>query len=239
MADDTPADLLIMLEIVKYLQVRVERQGSSAADPFALAEIFKNLPPGVTIGSLVTNQSNQIQEAVMGDRYEVGQAGAVGPQSVAVGQHFHQVWNKMSSEIDLQQLVEELTKLREKARASASGTPEEDLALAELAGAQLAAEQGDGSRALGHLARAGQWALNMAQQIGVPIAIKALESAMGVSVWPSSSDPVIKHESWSRWPVRMYLAPPTGSDSPIRGPVIDHMIMRSPASPGRGRTVIG
>lgn len=117
----------------------------------------------------------------MGDQYEVysEQVGPVGPHSIAIGQHYQRVWNKGCAEIDLQQLIQELTKLREIARASSSGAPEEDLALAELAGAQMAAEQGDGSKVMSHLARAGQWALDIAEKIGIPVAIKALESALG------------------------------------------------------------
>jgi hypothetical protein len=70
------------------------------------------------------------------------------------------------------------SELRKEARATAS-TPEEDVALAELAQAEVAAKDGDGPSVLGHLARAGRWALQIAQTIGVPVAVKALESAIG------------------------------------------------------------
>ena len=175
MADEA---LQIMHEIVQYLTLRAERSNPPAPDTSLMLEIIKGLPPGVTIGSLFTSQSNQIEEVVMGDRYEVGQAGAVGPNSFAVGQHFVQMWNKTSSEVSLPDLAQELNRIRERGRAVASGEPEEDLALAEVANAELAAKQGDGPKAMSHLARAGQWALNIAQQIGVPVAIKALELAI-------------------------------------------------------------
>ena len=50
---------------------------------------------------------------------------------------------------------------------------------AELAKAGDAAKQGDGPKVLGHLARAGEWALQIAVAIGVPVAVKALEAALG------------------------------------------------------------
>jgi hypothetical protein len=177
-ADREPLDLIIVLEIVKYLRLREERSPQPSADSSLILEIVKNLPEGITISSLLTDRSSKVEEITMGDRYEVGQAGAVGPQSVAVGQHFVQIWNKTSSDVNLQELAQELRKVREKGRTLASGTPEDDLALAEVANAELAAQQDDGAKAMSHLARAGQWALDIAKQVGVPIAIKALESAM-------------------------------------------------------------
>ncbi len=161
-----------MLEIVRYLRVREERASASALDAQLLTEVFANLPAGVSLQALVQ------QEVVMGDRYEVGQAGSVGPNSIAVGQHFKQVWNKASADIDLTQLAQELRAVRMRARALASGAPEEDVALAEVANAEVAAQQGDGPRALGHLAKAGAWIADVARQIGVPVAIKALESSV-------------------------------------------------------------
>ena len=115
----------------------------------------------------------------MNDYYQVGQAGAVGPNAMAIGQNFSQVWSKQAGEIDLNLLAQELHKVRDMARTSASGTPDQDVALGELANAEMAAEQGDGPKALSHLARAGQWALRIASEIGVPVAVKAIEAAIG------------------------------------------------------------
>lgn len=81
--------------------------------------------------------------------------------SLAIGQHFTQVWQKSSSEIDLERLAAELQEVRQSARSLGTGTPEEDLAVAEVANAQLAAKEGDGPRTLGHLAKAGQWILQL------------------------------------------------------------------------------
>ncbi|MDR6317442.1 hypothetical protein [Actinoplanes couchii] len=114
----------------------------------------------------------------MGDHYEVGQAGSVGPRSVAVGQNFTQVWHKTSADVDLRELAAELSRLREAARGFTTGSPEDELALAEIATAENAAKADDGAKVLRHLARAGEWALAIAKTIGVPVAVRALEAAI-------------------------------------------------------------
>ena len=173
-------DLKIILEIVRYLRLREERATRNDEGIALIAEIVRKLSGGVSIESLSNNQTIHVQEAVMSDYYRVGQAGAVGPNSIAVGQNFTQVWSKQESSINLDALALELRKVRDTGRASASGAPEEDMALAELANAEIAAKQGDGPRALSHLARAGQWALGIAVAISVPVAVKALETAIGI-----------------------------------------------------------
>ncbi len=179
MPEHEQLDLVIILEIVRYLQLREERVTRNYGEASLIADIVRSLSARVNIESFSNSQAIHFQEAVMNDYYEVGQAGAVGPNSIAVGQHFIQVWNKQDDQIDLNVLAQELRKVRDRGRVSASGAPEEDVALAELANAEVAAEQGDGPRALSHLARAGQWALRIAVAIGVPVAVKALETAIG------------------------------------------------------------
>jgi hypothetical protein len=179
MPEQEQLDLMIILEIVRYLRLREERTTQNPDENALLINIVRNLPPGVNINSLVNSQTIQVQETMMGDHYETGQAGAVGPNSIAIGQHFTQVWHRQVGEIDLNQLAQELRKVRDKGRAAASGSPEEDMALAELANAEVAAQQGDGPRALSHLARAGQWALRIAVAVGVPVAVKAIQTAIG------------------------------------------------------------
>ena len=115
----------------------------------------------------------------MNDHYEIGQAGVAGPDAAAYGQQLHQTWNQQASHIDLNALAGDLSKVRGTARARASGAPEDDVALAELANAEVAARQGDERKALQHLKRAGEWALRIATEIGVPVAAKAIETAIG------------------------------------------------------------
>lgn len=178
MPEQEQLELMIIWEIVQYLRLREQRIADRPGGTSSLIEIVRNLPGGAKIDSLVNAQTVQLHEALGGDHYEIGQAGSVGPNSIANGQ-FLQVWNNLEGQIDLNELAQQLHKVRDRGRMSASGTLEDDVALAELAKAETAAKQGDGPRVLGHLARAGEWVLRIAVDIGVPVAVKALETAIG------------------------------------------------------------
>jgi len=180
MCEHEQLDLKIILEVLKYLQLREKRLTRNNGDIALIAEIVRKLAAGVNIQSLSSNQTIQFLEAFMNDQYNVGQAGVAGPNSMVIGQNFTQIWSKQEKEINLDTLAQELRIVRDKGRASTSGAPEEDMALAELAKAEIAAKEGDGPKALGHLAQAGQWALRIAVAIGVPVASEALKRAMGI-----------------------------------------------------------
>lgn len=180
MPEPDQTDLQIILEILHYLRLRIERQSLHRGDDDSpIAELLKNLSAFINIESLSNSQTAHRQEVVMNDHYEIGQAGVAGPGAAAYGQQLHQTWNQQASHIDLNALAEELSKVRGTARAHASGAPEDDVALAELANAEVAARQGDERKALQHLKRAGEWALHIAADIGVPVAVKAIETAIG------------------------------------------------------------
>ena len=115
----------------------------------------------------------------MGDRYEVGQAGAVGPGSHSEHNTFNQIWSKSSHDLDLNQLATELTQLRT-ALALQATKPDEFVALGEVASAEKAAGSGDGPGALEHLKRAGGWVWDTATKIGVGVATAAAKSALGL-----------------------------------------------------------
>lgn len=115
----------------------------------------------------------------MGDHYETGQAGAVGPHAKAENNTFQQIWNQSSSEIDLPRLADELGKLRLALKAEGT-TIEHDKALASVAAAEEAAQKNDGAGALRHLQAAGKWTLDVATKIGTSVAAKAITSAMGI-----------------------------------------------------------
>lgn len=115
----------------------------------------------------------------MGDQYKVGQAGAVGPQSHAHDMTFQQIWNEAAPSLDLDALAQELTQLRPALKAAAT-TAEEDVAVGEIALAEVAAKQKDGPKALAHLKNAGLWALGVAEKIGVGVATTAIKTAMGL-----------------------------------------------------------
>ncbi|MBC9248389.1 hypothetical protein H4P12_17115 [Paracoccus sp. 11-3] len=115
----------------------------------------------------------------MGDHYQTGQAGAVGPNSRAENNTFQQIWNQRSSDVDLPQLAEELRQLRMALKAEGT-TIEHDKAIASVAAAEEAAQKNDGAGALRHLQAAGKWTLDVATKIGTSVAAKAITSAMGI-----------------------------------------------------------
>ncbi|BCW48106.1 hypothetical protein StoSoilB13_04480 [Arthrobacter sp. StoSoilB13] len=116
----------------------------------------------------------------MGDKYEVsGQAAAVGPNAHVHHVSFNQLWLQKKDELDLGTLASELELVRVKARATAT-SPEEDDATAEAGKAQRAAEAGDGPTAMSHLARAGNWVLSIAEDVGAAVVSAAIKASIGM-----------------------------------------------------------
>jgi hypothetical protein len=112
------------------------------------------------------------------DRYEIGQAGAVGPGAHAENVTFNQIWKKSAGNIDVQQLALELTALREELSKRASES-DHFVALGSLAAAEKAAQSGDGPKALEHLKKAGAWVWDVGTKIGIGVATAAAKSALG------------------------------------------------------------
>ncbi len=115
----------------------------------------------------------------MGDTYKVGQAGAVGPNAHAHDMTFTQIGNQLEETVDLSQLANELSKLRQAMKAEATEA-EQDIAVSDIAKAEQAAKVKDSSKVVEYLQSAGKWALEIASKIGVPIAIEALKQATGI-----------------------------------------------------------
>jgi len=113
----------------------------------------------------------------MGDTYQAGQAGAMGPGAHAHDINFQQIWNQTSGNIDLEKLKSELATLRNAMRGEPS-SPDHDIAIGNVAAAEKAVGDGYGAKALEYLAQAGKWTLEVAQTIGVNIAITALKAAL-------------------------------------------------------------
>ena len=95
------------------------------------------------------------KEIIMGDKYEAGQVGAMGPGAHAHDMNFNQVWNQSGHGIDLPSLAVELSKLRGELKKRATSA-EHDIAVGSLALAEQAAKKGDGSKTLEYLAKAGK-----------------------------------------------------------------------------------
>ena len=108
--------------------------------------------------------------------------------NVGVGSHatgtvhgLQQLWNEHGQgEIDLPALAGDLSRLRSSLRSEAT-EPEHDVALAEVAKAEVAAKAGDGPGALEHLRGSGKWALDVATRIGAAVAAAAIAVATGIT----------------------------------------------------------
>jgi hypothetical protein len=110
-----------------------------------------------------------------------GQIGAVGQGAHADNPTFHQVWNQIASQVDLAALGGELASLRQALKDKAKSA-EENSAVGAVAAAETAAKKGDGPSVLERLKNAGEWALKVALEIGLPYAVKAIKAAIGLSV---------------------------------------------------------
>ncbi len=129
-----------------------------------------------TMPSLITVNGDLIMSK---DIYNVaGQAGAVGRGASAPGATFNQVVSQMNA-AQLMELTTELSRLREAMREAAT-TPEEDMAVAEVARAEVAARNGDTDDCERALSRAGGWAWKTANAIGTSLAAGALKAALGL-----------------------------------------------------------
>ena len=124
-----------------------------------------------------------IREMTMSqDRYNIeqSQVGAAGPRAHVHDMNFHQVWNQSSDQVgDLVKLADELGQLRAALRQRAR-TAEEDSAIGAVAQAEVAAEKGEGPKALEHLNMAGKWALDVAKSTGATVAAAAIRVALGL-----------------------------------------------------------
>lgn len=111
-----------------------------------------------------------------GDTYNVGQGVGVG-RNVRMNNTTVNQFQGQTQSIDLPTLASELATLRAKLKEEATA-PEHDMAVGAVAAAEAEAKKGDESKALEYLSRAGQWTLDVAVKVGVPVAIAALTKAM-------------------------------------------------------------
>ena len=114
----------------------------------------------------------------MGDTYNTGQAGAVGPGSHAHDMTFQQLWSSASAELDLQELAAELRALSPKLLEQATD-PEHKIAIGHVEAAADAAEAGDGPKALEYLKSAGRWTFDTAAKVGIGVAIAGAKTYLG------------------------------------------------------------
>lgn len=121
-----------------------------------------------------------IKEVQHMDTYNVsGQAGAVGPNAHAHDMTFTQITTQAGDTIDLPSLAKELSALRTEMKKKAV-EPEEDAAVGAIAEAETEAKNGHAPKVLEFLAKAGKWALEIATQIGTPLAIAAIKASLNI-----------------------------------------------------------
>lgn len=157
-------DFLLDLEIA-FPQLTGDTLVGDAVKP---ADIDRLVAKHLGEGSAVVIQTASM-EVHMGDSYEVGQAGAVGPGSKASRMTFRQT--REGHPADCQELAKELSLLVDALREEAE-TPEHQEAIGMVMAAQKAVEVGDGSKAVAYLKRAGGWVLGLGEKIGVGVAVR-------------------------------------------------------------------
>jgi hypothetical protein len=117
----------------------------------------------------------------MGDNYNIpGQAGAVGPNAHAHDMVFNQIVHQVEQSVDLAALAKELSELRQAIMEKRDSSPQAAVALGEIAKAEIAAQEKNGSKLVEHLKAAGQWALDFAKEIGKDLVVETIKQSMGV-----------------------------------------------------------
>ncbi len=133
---------------------------------------------GVDIDKLFEIQGGNTY--VTNNSYNVsgGNVGAMGENAHA--SHFQQTAAQIADKMDLAALTPELQRLQEALKHEAVDG-EHYVSLAAVTKAREAAEAGDSSAAVGHLVKAGGWALSIAEKIGVGLAVLAIKGGIGLS----------------------------------------------------------
>jgi hypothetical protein len=177
-SEEGPNEFTVIMKVLEIVDKSLQNSSKREMNQQQRVQIMQFMG-SINEASFENSLSTEIQGDVMGDKYTVGQGGAVGPHAKAENIHFQQVWQQSSSELDVAQLAGELKLLRSHLRQVAD-TPEEDESVAEISKAQAAASEGDGAGIMRHLRQAGKWALDGATAIGTSIAAAAIKTALGI-----------------------------------------------------------
>jgi hypothetical protein len=123
---------------------------------------------------------NLIRNLPVGDTYHIhDQATVVGRGSKVHVINFNQIWNDIGQDIDLNQLAEELSQLRSRAKKAAH-IPDNLVVVKEIEAAEIAAKEGKGAKLLQHLKKAGLCALEVSKDIGTALATEVIKKSMGL-----------------------------------------------------------
>lgn len=113
----------------------------------------------------------------MEENYTVG-TGIAGKNFHAHDITFQQIGSQIEK-LGLEQLAEELSKLRQAMKQQATEA-EHDIAVSDIAKAEQAAKSKEPSKVAGYLKSAGSWTVEIASKIGVPLAVEAIKQAAGM-----------------------------------------------------------
>ncbi|NOT58868.1 MAG: hypothetical protein HOP19_01450 [Acidobacteria bacterium] len=120
-------------------------------------------------GNVMNNDTINISEIS-------GQVAAIGTNVHAHGNIFNQ-WMESKGNSSLDELAKDLSSLRAALKENAT-EPEHDVTVGTVAGAQAAAQKGDGAKTFEYLSKAGNWALDVATKIGASLAAEAIKRSM-------------------------------------------------------------
>jgi hypothetical protein len=123
---------------------------------------------------------NHVENMAMRDQINQGKGIVITGDNAHVHDiNFSEVWNQQGHNINLPELANQLTILREAMVAEAK-QPAHYSAVADVNSAEEEAKKGNGPKALEYLSKAGQWALEVASKIAVPIASEAIKKSLGM-----------------------------------------------------------
>ena len=124
----------------------------------------------------ISNPNSKIYYiTIMGDNYNVNQAGAVGPNSSSSNDTFIQQNNSLPDNYDYEKLYNELLTLKTNLSKEAT-LPEHFQAVSEIARAEIAAKEKNGSSVLKHLKSAGSWVMDFASKVGASVVTDLIKS---------------------------------------------------------------
>lgn len=119
-------------------------------------------------------------DQVSGDKYQTGQAGAVGPKSHAENMTFNQSWQQYEDIGDLPQFAIQLADLRKAMKIRTDGSVGHDNAIAAVGNAEEAAKAGDSGKMMECLKSAGAWAVDVAKDVTSSVVADVIKKSMGV-----------------------------------------------------------
>lgn len=155
-----------------------EAKNSSTVVQHFYAEAYMGTQNIVTGGQVGAVGENSRADGKMGDTFvNHGQVGQLGHN--ATGNTNYLMWEQSAANMDFEELSGELAALRRAMREHATELAH-DQAIVAIGQAEAAAIERNGNKVLESLRAAGKWALDVATKIGVPIAVKAIETATGV-----------------------------------------------------------